>query len=121
MRLNNRGITLIEVIVTVAIIGLALIPTMDIFVAGKRNSSVAGGETTAVNLAQEKLEDALNSDFNSLVSGTGNFGAGFPGYHYEIESVADSSYLKRITVTVFYNIAGGVAREVTVSTYRAKR
>jgi general secretion pathway protein I len=105
---HNRGFTLLEVMIAVAIIAIALTTLL-----GSQSQSVsfansAKFETMAALLAQSKMSEITTQSAESLSSDSGDFGDDYPGYRWEttvsnvsiegLVSVAD--YLKQIDLTV---------------------
>jgi general secretion pathway protein I len=109
--LANKGFTLLEVMVAVALLAIALTTLL-----GSQSQSVsfansAKFETMAALLAQSKMSEiVLESD--SFSSDSGDFGDDYPGYAWEatvseiaIEGIADiSDYLKQIDLTVSWGV-----------------
>lgn len=106
--LHNRGFSLLEVMIAVALIAIALVTLL-----GSQSQSVsfansAKFETMAALLAQSKMSEITIQDADSLSSDSGNFGDDYPGYAWEatvsdisIEGLdAISDYLKQIDLTV---------------------
>ena len=56
-RNQNKGTTLVEVVVAIAIAAVALVGLTDLFISGFEAYSLSRGYTTAVYLAQEKIEE----------------------------------------------------------------
>jgi general secretion pathway protein I len=119
---KNRGFTLLEVMISVAIIAIALTAllgsqTQSIFFA---NSAKFG--TMAALLAQQKMSEITIQDPTSLTSDSGDFGDDYPGYTWEatvsdvslegIETLAD--YLKQIDLTVAW---GGYSYSIRLFHY----
>ena len=106
--LHNRGFTLLEVMIAVAIIAIALTTLL-----GSQSQSVffansAKFETMAALLAQSKMSEITIQAADSLSSDSGDFGEDYPGYAWEatvsdvsIEGLgAISDYLKQIDLAV---------------------
>jgi len=110
--LHNKGFTLLEVMIAVALMAIALVTLL-----GSQSQSVsfansAKFETMAALLAQSKMSEILIQDADSLSSDSGNFGDDYPGYAWEatvsdisIEGLdAISAYLKQIDITVTWGV-----------------
>ncbi len=108
---SNRGFTLLEVLIAVALIAIALTTLL-----GSQSQSVsfansAKFETMAALLAQSKMSEiALQQE--TLASDSGDFGDEYPGYAWEVE-VSDisiegvdniSDYLKQVDLTVTWGV-----------------
>ena len=110
--LHNRGFTLLEVMIAVALIAIALVTLL-----GSQSQSVsfansAKFETMAALLAQSKMSEMTIQAADSLSSDSGNFGDDYPGYAWEA-TVSDislegmdtiSDYLKQIDLTVTWGV-----------------
>jgi general secretion pathway protein I len=89
--LHNRGFTLLEVMIAVAILAIALVTLL-----GSQSQSVsfansAKFETMAALLAQSKMSEITIQAADSLSSDSGDFGEDYPGYTWEA-TVSDVSY-----------------------------
>ena len=106
--LQNKGFTLLEVMIAVALIAIALTTLL-----GSQSQSVffansAKFETMAALLAQSKMSEITIQAADSLSSDSGDFGEDYPGYAWEatvsdvsIEGLdAISDYLKQIDLAV---------------------
>jgi general secretion pathway protein I len=108
---SNRGFTLLEVMIAVALIAIALTTLL-----GSQSQSVsfansAKFETMAALLAQSKMSEiALQQE--AVASDSGDFGDEYPGYVWEVE-VSDisiegvdniSDYLKQVDLTVTWGV-----------------
>ena len=118
---NERGMSLIEVLVAVLILGLALVPLMSTFASGSLFATRARHEVKALNLAQSKLEEIKNLPASSVASVTSPAAfPGNPGYSYQL-SVAGGVYnLKTVTVSVYYQ-DGSTPKELVLTTEKLKR
>ena len=110
--LCNRGFTLLEVMVAVALIAIALSALL-----GSQSQSVsfansAKFETMAALLAQGKMSEIVLRETGDLSSDSGDFGEEYPGYAWS-STVSDvsitgeealSDYLKQIDLTVTWGV-----------------
>jgi general secretion pathway protein I len=108
---SDRGFTLLEVMIAVALIAIALTTLL-----GSQSQSVsfansAKFETMAALLAQGKMNEiALQQE--TLAGGSGDFGDDYPGYAWEVEvsniSIEGvdniSDYLKQVDLTVTWGV-----------------
>jgi len=110
--LCNRGFTLLEVMIAVALIAIALTALL-----GSQSQSVsfansAKFETMAALLAQSKMSEIVVHGTEALTSDSGDFGDDYPGYAWEstVNDVsmpgeeAISDYLKQIDLTVTWGV-----------------
>jgi len=109
---ENRGFTLLEVMVAVALLAIALTTLL-----GSQSQSVsfansAKFETMAALLAQSKMSEITLQEGISLANDSGDFGDDYPGYVWEVE-VSDiavtgfdtiSDYLKQVDLTVAWGV-----------------
>ena len=60
--MNRRGFTLLEVLVAIAILGIAIAVILQLFSANLRALSLSGDYVTAATRADAKLKEILNGD-----------------------------------------------------------
>ena len=108
---NDRGFTIIEVLIAIVILSIALLGmaglTMGIM-AGNDHSKLS---TTAVTLAQDKMEEVRRLGYSGIPStdttATENYSAisGYPLFKRTTVTVVDSpsAGMKTVTVTVYWN------------------
>jgi general secretion pathway protein I len=108
----DKGFTLLEVMIAVAIIAIALTTLL-----GSQSQSVsfansAKFETMAALLAQSKMSELVTLEKNRLTSDSGDFGDDYPGFTWEV-TVSDitignianiSDYLKQVDLTVTWGV-----------------
>lgn len=83
---KSRGLSFIEVILFIAILGLSIPPLLNI-AADVYNKSI-NLETMhiATNLANQKMEDVISKDFGSIVNEPlANFPGQFGTYQYQVD------------------------------------
>ena len=110
--LLNKGFTLLEVMIAVALVAIALTALL-----GSQSQSVsfansAKFETMAALLAQSKMSEISMREADSLSNDSGDFGDDYPGYAWEatvsdisIEGVDNiSDYLKQVDLTVTWGV-----------------
>jgi general secretion pathway protein I len=106
--LSDKGFTLLEVMIAVAIIAIALTTLLGSQAQSVSFANSAKFETMAALLAQSKMSEITIRAADSLSSDSGGFGDDYPGYRWEttvsnvsiegLDAIAD--YLKQIDLTV---------------------
>lgn len=102
------GFTLLEVMVSVAIIAIALMAVLGSQSQGSSLANESKFNTTATFLAQLKMAEMETLSLNDMGSDSGDFGEDFPGYRWEVsvqnlvveELAINSERVKRIDVKV---------------------
>lgn len=111
---NNKGLTLIEVLVASIVLIVCMVGIMDSFAAGAQLKTKSENATTALFLAQDMLETTLNlplftEEFEEggIEEYSGVFGEFYSSYiddagsyKYNVRIKAISDVLKEVTVTV---------------------
>lgn len=59
---NNKGLTLVEIIVTLAVLGTVISPLMGMFITSQKINSEGNEEYKTLQLAQKYMEDIKSSD-----------------------------------------------------------
>jgi len=130
--MNEKGFTLLEVILSVAILSVALIPMMDLIPRTLTNSLKSERETKVAFLAEQKIEEvksqAINNfgiDYTISPSSPGYVAFANPTYKYSVTDNAGAS-IKEIVVSVWYDADGGGSANgdeetIQLSTKVAKR
>jgi len=113
---NNKGFTMIEVLLAITLIGIALIPIMQVMPQFYRTNRDMINENTLSFLAQQKIEEVKGKlsnpgHFGDSITSSGSF-SGFTGadsYQFSITGpTIDGSRtnLKVVTVKVWYGSVG---------------
>ena len=126
---RDAGISLVELMVAMLLLGVALMGLAAAFVPGRVAIQSGDQSTTATFLARRTLEDMRNHRYDmgtdeitvanfeaSTAYGTGDL-AGYPNFRRTIAIVNDSPMVgtKTVTVTVIYKTDSGTERPVTLS------
>lgn len=101
---SDAGLTLLEVVVAMVILGVVLIPLMNTYNAGGRAYHAAGRDTELLNLAQAELEEQCSLPYCELQVKDPPF-APYPEFEKYIYKIKVTQYigredLKEITVIV---------------------
>lgn len=126
---RDAGISLVELMVALLLLGVALMGLAAAFVPGRMAIQSGDQSTTATFLARRVLEDMRNHAYDtgtdeitaayfeaSTDYGLGDL-AGYPNFRRTI-SIVDGTPMagtKTVTVTVFYKTDTGTERPVTLS------
>ncbi|MEI6631589.1 MAG: type II secretion system protein, partial [bacterium] len=100
-----RGFTLIELIMTIVLVGIVSIPLSLLIAQHVTSTAYSKDTTSAFNLARWDMEQVNNTAYTSIVSASFS---GYQGYSYDLTrtvafvagSGVSAESLKRITVTV---------------------
>lgn len=103
---RRRGFTLLEVIVSLAVMGVGLVAVLEAFSAGLRLSLQDEFLTTATFLAAGKMEEVMKETYITPGTDEGDFGDEFPDFTWTVE-IADSRIeeLELVTVVVYWDVA----------------
>lgn len=101
---NDRGFTLIEVLVAMVVLAIGSVGTTALTLTIIRSNTFSNKLTIATTLAQDKLEDVKNQGFASAVSGTEDYGA-----------MAAYPAFKRVTTLTGPGAVGPATKTATVT------
>lgn len=73
-KFNRNGLTLIEVIITLAILGVVVTPLMSMFITSQKINRESEMKYNAIQLAQEQIEDIKADNTLDVSSGSGYTG-----------------------------------------------
>jgi prepilin-type N-terminal cleavage/methylation domain-containing protein len=120
MRNNQSGFTLVELLVTIIVIGIVFAGLSNIFIGIQRAQVQTSYLESATRAAQRQVESLRNSNYNNLIAGQNiDFTSTLPdtlptGSTGNVQVTEPSADLKRIDVTVTYTYSGNT-RNVTLS------
>jgi len=118
---SRRAFTLIEALVSVAIMSIGLVAVMEAYGAAMRLSLQDEHLTTATFLASGKMEEVLKETYITAGEDSGDFGEEFEGFAWTVE-IADSEIegLEIVTVTVTWSV-GAVDDELVLTSAAQRR
>ena len=123
-RNRDLGFTLLEVMVSLAIIAISLMAVLGSQSQGSSLANESKFDTTAALLAQSKMAEMEVRALNDLGSSSGDFGDDFPGYAWEVsvqglaleELSMVAEKVKQIDVTV--SLSHDPQRQFRLRVYR---
>lgn len=118
-----RGLTLVEILVALVILGISLVTVMQLFSGGLKANKVSGDYTRAIFHAREKMEEMLLIE--DMVEGVteGEFSDGFK-WHMQISPFEfqkedeENTSVKLYTITVRVGKEGWRGKSVDISTLK---
>lgn len=118
---NNKGYTLLEVILALGILSASLVGIIHAFVTVERSGIMARQHTQALLLQEYKLNDLLQEKGRSRLSSEGVFAPPFERFHWKtVQGRETGSGFKDVHLSVSWDFQGQ-PKEVTLSTYVRKR
>ncbi len=113
MKKGNKGFTLIEIVISLTILAVALVPMIQMLPGGLIIRAKIERVTKITFLAQKKMEEQINLfhydfDHDSSISfdpGPTDYSSiGFPGFKFKVTvNVVVTNKLKSLKVTVWYD------------------
>jgi len=109
---RSRGFTLFEALIALIILTVGIVATVGLFSSGLAGNVDAENTAVAMNLAQRRMEEIRNLDFDTgIVDETKAAVSGFSNFQREVVVSEPETDLKQVTVNVYWSYKGG---EVTV-------
>jgi type IV pilus assembly protein PilV len=106
---NNRGFTLIEVLVAMVILSVGLLGTAALITGIINNNQLSNKMSTATVLAQDKMEDIRRLEYSGMPTSDTTTTELY-------NSITNYSLYKRVTFTDVANPAAGM-KTITVTVY----
>ncbi|HSX48544.1 MAG TPA: prepilin-type N-terminal cleavage/methylation domain-containing protein [Candidatus Nanoarchaeia archaeon] len=108
---DNRGFTLIEVLIAAAVLAMSAAAVVSVFVTVKTLNRRARNITLATQAAQQEIEVLRNTAYASLPIGSTDFSSSLPGELQDPKTatavIAESPVgLKRVDITISYGESG---------------
>jgi len=115
---NNKGFTLIEVLVAMVILSVGLLGTAALITGIIRGNKVSNRITTATTLAQDKMEEIKRSGYSNAVSeAKSSLPSPYDQYERQVTVVDNSpaANMKTVTVTVYWESSKSVRLQTILS------
>lgn len=105
---NQRGFTLLEIMIAIVILGIALIPMAGMFTTAHLSLKQGSESTEALGLAQQIMEEqkAKYLQESSLTGVTRTDSPIRSDCQYAVEVLDESSRIKSVRVTIYYKVNG---------------
>ena len=111
----RRGLSLIEVLATLVLVGIVLPAAMKGVTLSLRAASLARHQQEASQLAEMRLTEVLALADSSVLAGSGTFAPDWPEYSWEAQTYTADFGLTEVEVRVTW-LERGIERAVTLST-----
>ena len=121
-----KGFTFIELIMIIMIVGIAIIPLIQMFTTSLKGSADTEATSIALELAQDKMEETKQLGFTAIASTSGSFASPFTAYSYQVTvSYVDQYFAasgsatnyKKIEVKVTHSSGTGTTLTTVVSNH----
>ena len=106
MRKRDKGFTFIELIMVIVIVGIAIIPLIQMFTTSLKGSADAEATSIALELAQDKMDETKQLSFAATASTSGSFASPFTAYSYQVTvSYVDQNFTASVPATNYKKVA----------------
>jgi len=104
-RSDNKGFTLIEVLVSLVLLGIAVTATMNFTAQNQNNLAHINWRDAATVLGQKKLFDLEQEGITAGISRSGDFGSDYPDHQWQVSTRATNfPQLYTLRLTIFSKI-----------------
>ena len=115
-----KGFTLLEVLIATVVVVVGVVTAVGLFANALVGSLDAEKTTIAMHLAQKRIEEIRNLDFDTeIVNEAKAAVSGFFGFEREVVVTEPESDLKQVAVTVYWSYKGDEV-DVPLVTYISK-
>jgi prepilin-type N-terminal cleavage/methylation domain-containing protein len=113
--LSQRGFSLIELMVAIAILAMAIVGIFHAYSVGFMGMADARDRTVATNYAREAMEDVKNMDFEKITTTTKSVISANKKYRIDVNVSTESANLKKISTMVSWEDRNGIRKTVESS------
>lgn len=122
---DKKGFSLVEFMIAISILAIGLLAVAGLQSTAIRGNLLSKGTTSAILLAEKKMEEFKNTPFASLTNGTfqdpsnpltdiGGSGGRF-NRSWTISTYSGSANMKQITITITWT-EGGLSKSTSLDT-----
>lgn len=122
---NKKGFSLVEFMIAIAILSIGLLSLVGLQSTAIRGNLTSKNMTSAILLAEKKMEEFKNTSFTSLNNGTFNDPSnpltstggtgGIFNRSWTISTYSGSTYMKQITINITWT-EGGLSKATSLDT-----
>ncbi len=105
---RNRGFTLIEIMIAIAIIAIGIFGVMSLIITVMKGNTLSKRLTTATTIAQDKMEDFKRMDYASVANDSGTDNTTYDTDYYweaDVQDDTPATDTKTIKVDVYWDPA----------------
>lgn len=116
MKRGTHAFTFVEILAALLFLGIVMPVVIGALQVSNRSSVVSERSTVAVQLAENRLAELQLGDAWSSAGSSGDFGADYPGYRWELTKVDwENGAMTELQLVVYFTVQG-TEREVRLST-----
>jgi len=122
---DKKGFSLVEFMIAISILGIGLLALAGLQSTAIRGNRTSKDVTSAILLAEKKMEELKNTSFTALANGTFNDSnnpltstggtGGIFTRSWTISTYSGSTYMKQITITITWT-EGGLSKSASLDT-----
>ena len=115
---NNKGFTLIEVLIAMVILSIGLLGTAALITGIINGNKVSNRITTATVLAQDKMEEIKRIGYSSENEPRAVLSSPYNNYEREVTGLdveSPAANMKTVTVTVYWESSKSVSLQTILS------
>ncbi len=107
MRLKRQAFTFAEILAALTFLGILVPVLVSALLASNRAGVISERSTLAVQLGENELNELMLANAWSTAKPSGDFGADWPGYRWELaQKDWQSGSMTELTLSVFYPVQG---------------
>lgn len=101
---QNKGFTLVEVLIAIVVLSVALLALAGLQIVSIRGNSFGNHMTEAITLAKDKMEEMKNTEWDEIGDSSDDHPKGdSPTFYHRACTVTPSGKIKTVTVRVTWD------------------